>query len=274
MPTVSTPITRIRCQDQQEKNGRFASATAGKSLQALPVALWAVCPIEYGFFFGGLLSAPRRFYARQSAVGDGLVGGFGNFILGRVILGDNIFVDPTNLNDYLAIGGFRPFLKALTRMKPEEIIQTVKDSGLRGRGGAGFPTGIKWEATRKARGEPKYIICNGDEGDPGAYMDRSVLEGNPFRVLEGMMIGALAIGAREGYVYVRDEYPLAVRHVTMAIESLYQSKGNSYKVSYKVRGKKETQKETLIKFGQPFYNIHLNIYKMGINPMNNKRLCL
>ncbi|MDI6844964.1 MAG: NADH-quinone oxidoreductase subunit NuoF [Candidatus Saccharicenans sp.] len=141
----------------------------------------------------------------------------------RIILGDNIFVDPTNLNDYLAIGGFRPFLKALTRMKPEEIIQTVKDSGLRGRGGAGFPTGIKWEATRKARGEPKYIICNGDEGDPGAYMDRSVLEGNPFRVLEGMMIGALAIGAREGYVYVRDEYPLAVRHVTMAIESLYQS---------------------------------------------------
>ena len=141
----------------------------------------------------------------------------------RIVLGDNVFVDPTSLLEYLAIGGFRPFLKALTRMKPEEIVQTVKQSGLRGRGGAGFPTGLKWEATRRSPGDLKYIICNGDEGDPGAYMDRSVLEGNPYRVLEGMMIGALAIGAREGYIYVRDEYPLAVRHVTMAINQLYQA---------------------------------------------------
>ncbi|MGB9835665.1 MAG: NADH-quinone oxidoreductase subunit NuoF [Candidatus Saccharicenans sp.] len=141
----------------------------------------------------------------------------------RIVLGDNVFVDPTNLLDYLSIGGFRSFLKALEELSPEDIIQTVKKSGLRGRGGAGFPTGIKWEATRRSPGQPKYIICNGDEGDPGAYMDRSVLEGNPFRVIEGMMIGALAIGASEGYIYVRDEYPLAVRHVTFALEQLYQS---------------------------------------------------
>ncbi len=141
----------------------------------------------------------------------------------RIVLGDNVFVDPTSLLDYLAIGGFKPFLKALTEFHPEEIIQTVKKSGLRGRGGAGFPTGVKWEATRRSPGDIKYIICNGDEGDPGAYMDRSVLEGNPFRVLEGMMIGALAIGAREGFIYVRDEYPLAVRHVTQAVDQLYRT---------------------------------------------------
>jgi NADH-quinone oxidoreductase subunit F len=141
----------------------------------------------------------------------------------RLVLGDNVFVDPTSLYDYLSIGGFRSFLKALEELAPEDIIQTVKKSGLRGRGGAGFPTGVKWEATRRSPGEPKYIICNGDEGDPGAYMDRSVLEGNPYRVIEGMMIGALAIGASDGYIYVRDEYPLAVRHVTMAINDLYKA---------------------------------------------------
>jgi NADH-quinone oxidoreductase subunit F len=141
----------------------------------------------------------------------------------RIVLGDNVFVDPTSLYDYLSIGGFRSFLKALEELSPENIIETVKKSGLRGRGGAGFPTGVKWEATRRSPGQPKYIICNGDEGDPGAYMDRSVLEGNPYRVIEGMMIGALAIGASEGYFYVRDEYPLAVRHVTFALEQLYQA---------------------------------------------------
>lgn len=140
----------------------------------------------------------------------------------RIVLGDNVFVDPTSLLDYFSIGGFRSFLKALTELKPDDIIQTVKKSGLRGRGGAGFPTGVKWEATRHSPGDIKYVICNGDEGDPGAYMDRSVLEGNPYRVIEGMMIGALAIGAKDGYIYVRDEYPLAVRHVTLAIDQLYK----------------------------------------------------
>ena len=103
-------------------------------------------------------------------------------------------------------------------MRPEEIIESVKESGLRGRGGGGFPTGRKWESTRKAKGDPKYIICNCDEGDPGAFMDRSLMEGNPHSILEGMIIGAFAIGASEGYIYVRHEYPLAVENATLALK--------------------------------------------------------
>jgi NADH-quinone oxidoreductase subunit F len=138
----------------------------------------------------------------------------------RTVLGDNALIDPTDINDYFSIGGYGALIRVLTSLTPEELIETMKKSGLRGRGGAGFPTGLKWESARKAKGDLKYIICNADEGDPGAYMDRSLLEGNPHRVLEGMMIGAYAMGAREGYVYVRDEYPLAVKHVTLAIQEL------------------------------------------------------
>ena len=138
----------------------------------------------------------------------------------RILLADNALIDPTEISDYFSIGGYGSLLKALTGLKPEEVIEIVKKSGLRGRGGAGFPTGLKWESARRSKGDMKYIICNADEGDPGAYMDRSLLEGNPHRVLEGMLLGAYAIGAREGYVYVRDEYPLAVKHVTLAIEDL------------------------------------------------------
>jgi len=138
----------------------------------------------------------------------------------RVLLADNALIDPTEIDDYLAIGGYGSLLKALTGMTPEGVIETVKKSGLRGRGGAGFPTGLKWESARRSKGDLKYVICNADEGDPGAYMDRSLLEGNPHRVLEGMLLGAYAMGAREGYMYVRDEYPLAVKHVTLAIEEL------------------------------------------------------
>lgn len=135
----------------------------------------------------------------------------------RIILGDNSLIDPTDINDYLSIAGYSSLAKVLSGISPEDVIAEVKKSGLRGRGGAGFPTGSKWELARKSKANLKYIICNADEGDPGAYMDRSLLEGNPHRVLEGMIIGAYAIGAREGYVYVRDEYPLAVKHITLAI---------------------------------------------------------
>ena len=138
----------------------------------------------------------------------------------RIVLGDNALIDPTDIDDYFSIGGYGALIRVLTSLTPEELIEMMKKSGLRGRGGAGFPTGLKWESARKAKGDLKYIICNADEGDPGAYMDRSLLEGNPHRVLEGMMIGAYAMGAREGYVYVRDEYPLAVKHVTLAIQEL------------------------------------------------------
>lgn len=136
----------------------------------------------------------------------------------RVVFGANGEVDPTSIDDYIAMGGYQALGKVLTEMKPEEVIETIKRSGLRGRGGGGFPTGVKWEACRKAKGKEKFVVCNADEGDPGAYMDRSLLEGNPHRVIEGMLIGAYAIGSEEGYVYVRNEYPLAVKHLAIAIE--------------------------------------------------------
>ncbi|UCF07457.1 MAG: NADH-quinone oxidoreductase subunit NuoF [Thermoplasmata archaeon] len=136
----------------------------------------------------------------------------------RLLFGNNGIIDPRSIEDYIGIGGYGALAKALSGMKPEEIVEIVKNSNLRGRGGAGFPTGRKWEACRKAEGEVKYVICNADEGDPGAYANRSLLEGNPHSVLEGMIIGAYAIGAGEGYIYVRTEYPLAVELFAMAIK--------------------------------------------------------
>jgi NADH-quinone oxidoreductase subunit F len=135
----------------------------------------------------------------------------------RIILENCGEIDPENIDDYIARGGYRALEKALKKMKPAEIAQTVMDSGLRGRGGAGFSTGMKWKLAQESPGDEKYIICNADEGDPGAFMDRSVLEGDPHRVLEGMAIGAFTIGAREGYVYCRAEYPLAIARLKTAI---------------------------------------------------------
>ncbi len=136
----------------------------------------------------------------------------------RLLLGMNPDIDPTDIRDYIAYGGYAALAKAVTKMTPDEIVEEVKTSGLRGRGGGGFPTGVKWETCREAEGDVRYVICNADEGDPGAYMDRSLLEGNPHSVLEGMIIGAYAIGASEGYIYVRNEYPLAVENARTAIE--------------------------------------------------------
>jgi NADH-quinone oxidoreductase subunit F len=137
----------------------------------------------------------------------------------RLIFGMNGQIDPTSIDDYLAIGGYSALAKALTGMKPEGVVEEITKANLRGRGGGGFPTGWKWDSTRTAKGEPKYVICNADEGDPGAYMDRSLLEGNPHAVLEGMIIGSYAIGSSKGYIYVRNEYPLAVTNITRAIET-------------------------------------------------------
>ncbi|MBW2245950.1 MAG: NADH-quinone oxidoreductase subunit NuoF [Deltaproteobacteria bacterium] len=136
----------------------------------------------------------------------------------RLVFGMNGNIDPNSLEDYLAIGGYSALIKVLNGMEPEAIIEEIKTAGLRGRGGGGFSMGLKWEATRKAPGFPKYIICNADEGDPGAYMDRSLLEGNPYSILEGMLIGAYAIGSDTGYIYVRNEYPLAVKNITIAVD--------------------------------------------------------
>lgn len=140
----------------------------------------------------------------------------------RIIYANNGRIDPTRIEDYVALGGYSALSRALCSMTPENIIDAVKRAGLRGRGGAGFATGHKWEEAYKARGEPKYVICNADEGDPGAFMDRSLLEANPHSVLEGIIIGAYAIGAHHGYIYVRNEYPLAVEHVGIAIRQAEQ----------------------------------------------------
>ncbi len=135
-----------------------------------------------------------------------------------IVLQNRGRIDPEKIDEYIAFGGYEALAKALTQMSPEQIIAEIKNSGLRGRGGAGFPTGLKWELCRKSPGNKKYIICNADEGDPGAFMDRSVLEADPHSVLEGMIIGAYAIGADEGYIYVRMEYPLAVKRINIAIK--------------------------------------------------------
>jgi len=136
----------------------------------------------------------------------------------RLVLGPNTKIDPKSIEDYIAVGGYQALPKVLFEMTPEQVIAEVKAASLRGRGGGGFPAGVKWEAARNAIGDPKYVIVNCDEGDPGAYMDRSLMEGNPFCVLEGLLIGAYAIGSHEGYIYVRQEYPLAVENVTFAIK--------------------------------------------------------
>ena len=135
----------------------------------------------------------------------------------RIALAHCGVINPASLEDYIAAGGYSALAKALTTMTPEEVLEEVERSGLRGRGGGGFPMGRKWRSCRNADGEPKYVICNGDEGDPGAFMDRVVMEGDPHAVLEGMVIGAYAIGSSQGYIYVRNEYPLSVERLKGAI---------------------------------------------------------
>ena len=168
----------------------------------------------------------------QGEIIDGLV--FVDPVTGQTIVRDNELpfytrqmrrvlelngqIDPTRIEDYIAHGGYAALSKALYKMTPEQVIEEVKQSGLRGRGGAGFPTGTKWRLCRQSPGDVKYVVCNADEGDPGAFMDRSILEGNPHSVVEGMTIGAYAMGATQGYVYIRNEYPLAVRNLKIALQ--------------------------------------------------------
>lgn len=146
------------------------------------------------------------FYARQT----------------RVLLANCGHVDPEQISEYVATGGYQGLVKVLQQMSPEQVIEEIQRSGLRGRGGAGFPTGKKWASARRAAGDIKYIICNADEGDPGAFIDRSVLEGDPHAVLEGMLIAGYAVGAKVGYIYCRAEYPLAIKRLKTAIEQARQ----------------------------------------------------
>ena len=136
----------------------------------------------------------------------------------RLVSGNNKYINPKDIDDYIALGGYSALSKALFQMTPEQVLEEIKKSNLRGRGGGGFPTGRKWEETKNALGEPKYVIVNCDEVDPGAYMDRSLMEGNPHSVIEGLIIGAYAIGSHKGFVYVRQEYPLAVENLNIALK--------------------------------------------------------
>lgn len=140
----------------------------------------------------------------------------------RITLRNCGLINPESIDEYIARDGYAALSKALFEMTPDQVIEEVKRSGLRGRGGAGFLTGLKWEFCRKARGEPKYLICNADEGDPGAFMDRSILEGDPHSVIEGMIIASHAIGAHQGYIYCRAEYPLAIKRIKMAIAQCHE----------------------------------------------------
>ena len=135
----------------------------------------------------------------------------------NIVLENSGRIDPEKIDEYIAVGGYQALLHALTELSPAQIVQEISRSGLRGRGGAGYPTGLKWGTVAKSGGTSKYVICNADEGDPGAFMDRSVLESDPHRVLEGMILAAYAVGANRGYIYVRAEYPLAVKRLTTAI---------------------------------------------------------
>jgi NADP-reducing hydrogenase subunit HndC len=136
----------------------------------------------------------------------------------RIATRNSGFIDPESLESYLTVGGYQALGKCLTEMQPADVIETIKASGLRGRGGAGFPTGVKWGFAAKYQGDRKYVVCNADEGDPGAFMDRAVLEGDPHSVLEAMAIGGYAIGGNNGTIYIRAEYPLAIKRLKMAIE--------------------------------------------------------
>jgi (2Fe-2S) ferredoxin len=135
-----------------------------------------------------------------------------------IVLRNRGLINPESIDEAIARGAYEALAKVLTTMTPEEVIREIKASGLRGRGGGGFPTGIKWETCRHAPGDPKYIICNADEGDPGAFMDRSTIESDPHAVIEGMLIGAYAVGSTHGYVYIRNEYPIALERLKTALD--------------------------------------------------------
>ena len=208
----------------------YAEPIVGIGMPGIPMVFYGKVGTEeaYRILEQHLLyRKPMAQYA-LGAVGDGLVDGIQNLfetpVFGkqvRRVLSRCGFVDPTNLDHYIATGGYEGLLKALS-MEPMQIIEEVKNSGLRGRGGAGFPTGLKWELARRSIGSEKYIVCNGAEGDIGAFMDRVLMESDPYSILEGMTIAALAIGARRGYIYVRAEYEHAFQVLDKAISKATQ----------------------------------------------------
>ncbi|MCX5718135.1 MAG: NADH-quinone oxidoreductase subunit NuoF [Nitrospirae bacterium] len=160
----------------------------------------------------------------------------------KILLADCGTIDPEDIQAYINVGGYSGIRKILSKMSPDDVISEIKTSGLRGRGGAGFPTGLKWETCRRTQGDIKYIICNADEGDPGAFMDRSIIEGNPHSVIEGMMIAGYAVGSNHGYIYIRAEYPFAVERLRLAIQQAHEQgylgkniAGNNFDFDIKIK---------------------------------------
>jgi bidirectional [NiFe] hydrogenase diaphorase subunit len=194
-PCSRGPIVRVEAAGHEEALFEYASPDLATRLVAACSGEEIALPTEQR------LAHDSPFFTRQV----------------RIVTANAGRIDPERIEDYLAIGGYESLSKAVTLMTPQEVIAEVSHSGLRGRGGAGFPTGVKWGLVAGVKADDKYVICNGDEGDPGAYMDESIMEGDPHRVLEGMAIAAYAVGASHGYIYVRGEYPIAIRRLERAI---------------------------------------------------------
>jgi NADH:ubiquinone oxidoreductase subunit F (NADH-binding)/(2Fe-2S) ferredoxin len=198
------PLVRVAAPGQPERLFTDLDASlAGRVVEGYLLPALRGNQPDMAAFQGHVLGMDDPFFAKQT----------------RVVLRNNERLDPESLDDYLAHGGYRALRQVLTSMTPEQVVGEVKASGLRGRGGAGFPTGVKWELTAQVPSERKFVICNGDEGDPGAFMDRGVLEGDPHAVLEGMIIGAYAMHATHGIFYIRAEYPLAVERIEKALRA-------------------------------------------------------
>jgi bidirectional [NiFe] hydrogenase diaphorase subunit len=190
------PLVEVSAEAGQAETARLYQSVAPEDVADLVTSL-AGAPVERR-----TLDVRQPFFSRQV----------------KIVLENSGLIDPERIEDYIAADGYQALTKALTELSPAEIVDQISRSGLRGRGGAGFPTGIKWATVAKASGDRKYVVCNADEGDPGAFMDRSVLESDPHRVLEGMLIAARAVGADTGFIYVRAEYPLAIQRLKTAIK--------------------------------------------------------
>ena len=210
-------LHKVTVDDAEEIAGQVSRGTVPAEKALCRVPSWdhiTGCRLEYGKGFTKIpLYGKVPFFKGQK----------------KVILRDAGLINPEDIDEYIAVGGYAAAMKALTGMDPEAIIQEMEKSGLRGRGGAGFPTGLKWRITRDAKADKKYIICNADEGDPGAYMNRNEMESDPHMLIEGMIIGAYAMGAAEGLIYIRAEYPLAIKRLKLAIRQVreYGLLGNS-----------------------------------------------
>lgn len=237
---LSSPITHIlvqdtSCEDGDKTKNSQASLEAELKEKGLDKSIQVVRALDMGIYSEGIvvqlfpsavtycnvLPSDFRRIIEKTFVEKSLIKDLlwtRPDLQSRVVLRNCGYIDPESLDDSIRHRGYNAFIRVLSEEDPRFVIDATKKSGLRGRGGAGFPTGQKWEITRNSEGERKFVICNADEGDPGAFMDRSVLEGDPHAVLEGLMLAAYAIGATEGFFYIRAEYPLAVKRVTLAIE--------------------------------------------------------